>query len=276
MIEYNIISPELQADQWKVYLLKLHDGLKLNKCMMMKEYKPYANDFNSTTGNTLIEDLLLGVKKNVFPWIRLNRIIRDIPTPEIFGGNECTSLRQRLQLKLKKMGHTCDCIRCKEVKFREIKDYKLNVRKYNGVDADEYFISYESRDNTILYGFLRLRLNKTNKNICYKSIMNCAMIRELHVYGKMIPHYIKNKKVQNLGFGKKLLLKAEEIAYNNGYNKCAVISGIGVREYYKKNGYILKDTFMIKKLTKKETKLNDIMMIIFGYFFILILISLFY
>ena len=276
MIEYKIISPELQADQWKIYPTEVTRWTKIKKMYDMKEYKPYANDFNSITGNTFIEDLLLGIKKNVFPWIRLNRIIRDIPTPEIFGGNECTSLRQRLQLKLKKMGHTCDCIRCKEVKFRKIKNYKLNVRKYNGVDADEYFISYESIDNTILYGFLRLRLNKTNKHIFYKSIMNCAMIRELHVYGKMIPHYIKNKKVQNLGFGKKLLLKAEEIAYDNGYNKCAVISGVGVREYYKKNGYNLKDTFMIKKLNKKETKLNNIIIIIFVYFFILILLSLFY
>ena len=75
---------------------------------------------------------------------------------------------------------------------------------------------------------------------------------------------------------KKLLLKAEEIAYNNGYNKCAVISGVGVREYYKKNGYTLKNTYMIKKLNKKETKINNIMIIIFGYFFILILLSLFY
>lgn len=270
MIEYNIISPELQADQWKVYPTEVTRWTKIKQMYDMKEYKPYANDFNSTTGNTLIEDLLLGVKKNVFPWIRLNRIIRDIPNPEIFGGNECTSLRQKLQLKLKKMGHACDCIRCKEVKFREIKDYKLNVRKYNGVDADEYFISYESKDNTILYGFLRLRLNKTNKNICYKSIMNSAMIRELHVYGKMIPHYIKNKKVQNFGFGKKLLLKAEEIAYNNGYNKCAVISGIGVREYYKKNGYTLKNTFMIKNLTKKDIYIDDIILIIYTYFFIII------
>ena len=43
---------------------------------------------------------------------------------------------------------------------------------------------------------------------------------------------------QHKGYGKKLLQKAEEIAIKNGYQKIAVIAGVGVRNYYRKQGYI--------------------------------------
>jgi len=36
------------------------------------------------------------------------------------------------------------------------------------------------------------------------------------------------------------------LAITNGYKKIAIISGTGVREYYKKLGYNLIDTYMIK------------------------------
>jgi histone acetyltransferase (RNA polymerase elongator complex component) len=78
------------------------------------------------------------------------------------------------------------------------------------------------------------------------------LIRELHTYGRVQPckennKYYKNNnilldendnvKTQHKGFGKKLLKRAEEIAFKNGYKKIAVIAGVGVREYYRSNGY---------------------------------------
>ena len=47
---------------------------------------------------------------------------------------------------------------------------------------------------------------------------------------------------------KKLIKKAEDIAIKAGYKKIAIISGVGVREYYKKRGYELRGTYMCKDL----------------------------
>ena len=78
-------------------------------------------------------------------------------------------------------------------------------------------------------------------------IKNCALIRELHVYGELVP--IGNrKKVQHAGLGKKLMAEVEKIARANGFKKIDVISGVGARGYYRKLGYKLEDTYMVKSL----------------------------
>ena len=122
------------------------------------------------------------------------------------------------------------------------------MRKYNDNNADEYFISFESKNEEIIYGFCRLRLNNSNDSIFFDELKNSALIRELHVYGLMVPHNSHKKATQHFGFGKRLLKAAEHIAMDNDFNKISVISGIGVREYYSKNGYFLENTYMVKKL----------------------------
>jgi elongator complex protein 3 len=144
-------------------------------------------------------------------------------------------------------GTPCRCIRSREVKNKKFdpEDVKLVVRRYCDY---EYFISYESKDESTIYGFCRLRLNSSNENVIFPELIDAALIRELHVYGLMVPHnQEKDKKAaQHMGFGRKLLKAAEEIARTNGYNKIAVISGIGVRKYYEKNGYQIEGTYMTK------------------------------
>ena len=84
--------------------------------------------------------------------------------------------------------------------------------------------------------------------IIYKSLYGCAFIRELHVYGSIVKHNSKNENlVQHKGFGKKLLEVAENISFENNYIKIAIISGVGVREYYENRGYILIDNYMVKE-----------------------------
>ena len=61
---------------------------------------------------------------------------------------------------------------------------------------------------------------------------------------------------QHLGFGKRLLAKADEIAYNAGYRKIAVISGVGVKDYYRKLGYVDGKYYMIKELKQKSIEYN--------------------
>ncbi len=92
----------------------------------------------------------------------------------------------------------------------------------------------------MLYGFCRLRLDKTSQ-------IAPAIIRELHVYGQLTP-LGESGQVQHLGLGKKLIKEAEKISKKNKANKLAVISGIGVRDYYRKLGFRLSNTYLVKKL----------------------------
>ncbi|MCX6760121.1 MAG: GNAT family N-acetyltransferase, partial [Candidatus Nealsonbacteria bacterium] len=131
------------------------------------------------------------------------------------------------------------CIRCREVKDNYIPNEKLYLFKeeYEASNGKEIFLSYESKNRERLYSLLRLRI-----------IKDTAMVRELHTYGQMTPVGKKDSGSQHKGLGKKLMLEAEKIAKKYKIKEIAVISGIGVRPYYKKLGYKLKDTYMVKTL----------------------------
>ena len=243
-IVYKLDYPELQADQLKIYPCSTVDWTEIKEWYNKGEYKPYSEDINK-----LIE-LIIFIKMNMYPWIRINRIIRDIPNMNILGGNKCVHLHDVVLNKMEKENLTSECIRCREVRNQDtdLSKAELFIREYNGLNGKEYFISFESPDNKVLYGFLRLRINFTNNDLIYEELHNCAFVRELHVYGEIVKHGTYNKKIQHQGFGKKLLKKAEELTLKNNIYKLAIISGVGVREYYEKNGYKLIKTYMIKEL----------------------------
>jgi len=44
------------------------------------------------------------------------------------------------------------------------------------------------------------------------------------------------------------LTEAEKTAKLKGYKKMAIISGVGARGYYRKFGYKLKNSYMVKEL----------------------------
>jgi elongator complex protein 3 len=76
-----------------------------------------------------------------------------------------------------------------------------------------------------------------------------AIVRELHVYGQALNLGQHGKGVsQHMGIGKLLMQKAEEITKENNVNKLSVISGVGVREYYKNIGYELEGDYMVKRM----------------------------
>jgi len=245
MFDLVINSPDLQVDQWKIYPCEVVPWTIIKKWHDDGKYDSYDHD-------KLIE-VILNVKKKVHPWIRLNRVIRDIPNQYISGGNSVTNLRQYLQKMLKDRGEKCRCIRCREVRNKKVdpKDIKLLVREYDSSGGKEYFISFETEDENTILGFVRLRLVKNSPVDFIKAIHNAALVRELHVYGNMKPLFKFKKeeeKTQHSGFGKRLMKKAEEIALNNGYKKIVVISGVGVKNYYKKLGYYREGTYMVKTL----------------------------
>ena len=239
-----------QPDQIKFYPTVVTRGSLLYRWWKAGKYKPYTN--------RQLQNLIIKCKKIIPPYVRIIRLIRDIPKESIMAGNIITNLRQIM----KDGGVKCNCIRCREVgsqKFR-IKNAKLIIKKYKASRGDEYFISVETQNfasqhhaSSILYGFCRLRLPNPVETHDYASLQNfaslqdTAMIRELHIYGELVP--VGNaKKVQHAGLGKKLMLEAEKVAKGCGFKKIAVISGIGARPYYKKLGYKLENTYMVKTL----------------------------
>lgn len=239
---YELSHPEFSLDQLKIYPCAITPWTEIEKWFKEGSFVQYPEE-------DLI-DILIDFKSMVFPWLRLNRIIRDIPTSCIISSSDSSNMRQELQSIMVKEGKSCMCIRCREVKNRSWDgSYVLVVRQYNASNGTEYFISCESKDNKILYGFVRLRLDDAKDKV-FEELNGCAMIRELHVYGQLHNASDKStdKAVQHKGLGKTLMYQAETVAMQNGYKKISVIAGEGVKPYYEKLGYQPIGDFMIKLL----------------------------
>lgn len=244
MLNDILYDDKIQVDQIKIYPCAIVPWTKIKKWYDDGLYKPY-NDYE-------LYELIKDFKKNIQKFKRINRIIRDIPSHYISGGyeKETVNLRQLLQNDMDKNNWCCNCIRCREIKDNKINinDIKLNIIQYDSSDGIEYFISYETKN--YLIGFLRLRINYDYNNVL-PILKNCSLIRELHVYGNLniVDGNLNNSNTQHRGFGKKLIQEAEKISLNHNLYKVAIISGVGVRNYYKKFGYKLNDTYMIKELS---------------------------
>jgi ELP3 family radical SAM enzyme/protein acetyltransferase len=263
--ESNFADPNITFDEAKYYPFQSVDWTVTKQWEDKGEFLHYTHE-------ELIE-VLIYAKQKTPPSVRLARVIRDIPIDYVYAGNHVPNLRQLLEIEMTKRGIDCKCIRCREVrnKITDVDNAKLFIRTYNASNGTEYFISFETPDRKIIYGFCRLRLSKDMGHIMsggykhditkpvdedinlFPELNNVAMVRELHVYGNMTPVNNDNNFIQHRGFGKKLLAKAELIASNNGYKKIAVISGVGVRKYYEKLGYTLNKAegyYMMKELKK--------------------------
>jgi len=254
-------DPELRPDQLKIYPCVVLKNTQLYRWWKHGKYKTY-ND------KTLI-NLLGQMKKNVPPYVRIERIYRDVPSCDIVEGCKHINIREMVQ---KQMNYACKCIRCREVKDKlkaqnstlqacrvktTSKNLKLFINQYNASDGSEYFMSFESPDQKTLYAFIRLRFPSDDGKNQLPILHNTAIIRELHTYGPPAPLNsirrmggLNSKFTQHKGLGKRLLRQAEKIAKSAGYDKIAVISGVGVREYYRKLEYKLETKwgYMIKNI----------------------------
>jgi elongator complex protein 3 len=222
------IDERFQPDQIKFYPTVVTQGSLLYKWYKQGKYKPYADK--------VLQELIVKCKQVVPEYVRIIRLIRDIPGESIIAGNKITNLRQVMQQR----GVKCNCIRCREVKDGKIIDPVINVVEYAASGGKEFFISADSQDHKTLYGFCRLRIDKD-------SPIAPAIIRELHVYGQLVS-VGGEKKVQHSGLGRQLLAEAENLTKANKVDKIAVISGVGVRGYYKKFGYKLRKYYLFKTL----------------------------
>jgi elongator complex protein 3 len=237
-------NPDFQPDMIKIYPCVVTRGSKIYKWWKQGKYKPYSE-------KQLVE-LLINIKKIIPPYIRVNRLIRDIPSPSIAAGNKISNLREVVSAEMARRKLSCECIRCREIGHQKnIKHTtpKLFIKKYKASNGVEYFISFESPNKKILYAFVRLRIPDFKTPAILPELEDAALIRELHTYGHLVPIDQNSPgATQHLGLGKKLMAEAEKIARKSKIKKMAVISGIGVREYYKKIGYHPDGTYMVKNL----------------------------
>jgi elongator complex protein 3 len=190
--------------------------------------------------------LLARIKKDVPEWIRIQRIQRDIPAQEICAGIKKSNLRQYVEAEMQKHHLSCRCIRCREIghvsseKIKKVTDHSLRCvhRQYKASGGDEFFISLEDREQDVLVGYTRLR------DIVYphRSELQsepCMIVRELKILGREASRGERTSEAyQHRGFGKKLLSEAERICSEQfGKKRLYVLSGIGVKPYYRKLGF---------------------------------------
>ena len=237
-----------KPDMLKIYPCLVTKGSKLHDMWQNGEYYPYTDEE--------AVDLIVKIKKILPKWVRTMRIQRDIPSPLIEAGVKKSNLGELVYKKLHEMEINCKCIRCREVGHKaadgiipDIDNVKLLKEEYEAGGGQEIFLSFEDIKKDILIGFLRLRIPSPKAHRPEISDKT-ALIRELHVYGSMIPLGEKETgKWQHMGYGERLLEEAEKIAseiYDK--NRINVISGIGARNYYKKFGYSKLGPYMSKEL----------------------------
>jgi elongator complex protein 3 len=236
------------------------DGLKIYPCLVIRGTELHnrwlAGEFKAMTAQDAAK-LIAEAKKSMPKWVRVHRIQRDIPAKLIEAGVKHGNLAQMVQEELKRLGTKCKCIRCREVGLMmlqngvqpELEDVKLLQENYDASEGEEIFLSFEDVKRDILIGFLRLRLPSAKAHrpeIGYGT----AIVRELHVYGPMVPvgREAKSGDWQHRGWGEELLKNAEEVAIQRGARKMAVLSGIGVRNYYRRFGYWREGPYMVKEL----------------------------
>jgi len=228
------------------------DALKIYPCMVMPGtplYLQYKKGQFKPLRTEEAANLLLKIKPLIPRYCRVMRILRDIPTKFTIDGVDITNFRQYLHELMGKNNIKCNCIRCREPGNKEINFDKVRLLRddYNSSGGKEIFLSYEDTSQDILLGFTRLRIpyKPFRPEITNKS----AGIRELHVYGNLVPIGEKNEKdAQHHGYGIKLMQEAEKIAKEEyDINKILVTSGIGARAYFYKLGY-KKDGVYVSKV----------------------------
>ena len=244
-------NEQFKPDAVKIYPTLVIPGTKLYQQWKQGKYQSYSLEE--------IIELIAEIKKRVPPWVRIQRIQRDIPSNLVVEGVKRGNLRNLVQARLKKDGERCRCIRCREVghvQYKskdplEINDVTLVIDQYSASDGKELFISFEDTTQDILIGSLRLRYPSENAHRAEVKNTKTMLIRELHVYGPLVQVGSNAEKNdwQHKGWGKRLMNEAERISKEEFDAKAiSVLSGIGTRNYYRRFGYERKGPYMIKKI----------------------------
>ena len=230
-------DPALRPDELKLYPTALLPDTELHERWLRGEYQPYDEE-------TLVE-LLAECKMLIPRYCRVNRLMRDIPAPNIVAGVKRSNLRQIVQRRMAQRGLACHCIRCREIRGREVEADTLRFDRldYETDATRECFLSYVTPGDRLV-GFLRLSLPQAEPPIA--ELAGCAVIREVHVYGPALELGDRQRgTAQHIGLGSQLVEEARDIARQEGYGRLAVIAAVGTRPYYRERGFKLDQLYMI-------------------------------
>lgn len=261
-------NPDYRPDMLKIYPTLILKGTRLYEMWQRGEYAPYS--LNETI------QLLGEAKAHLPPYVRIQRIQRDIPAPLIQAGVTKSNLRQLVKTYMAKQGLRCQCIRCREHGFRKhledlarrkgasssgsrvvtgagagasasadagaphLEDLPLQRYAYEASSGEELFISLETADPEVLFGFLRLRVPSARSFRPEIPPDTSAILREIRVVGELVPHASDPARgqIQHRGLGSRLLREAERVTFEErGLEKLVVISGVGVRPWFFERGY---------------------------------------
>ncbi len=246
------IDSAFKPDMIKIYPCLTIAGTKAYEWYQQGFYQPYTTEEAAS--------IIAEIKKTIPPWVRVMRVQRDIPARLILAGVKKSDLRELAWKKLKEQGAQCQCIRCREVGHRLVADHvkpdlekvKILTQKYEASEGREVFLSAEDPQNNVLLGYLRLRVPSVKAHRPEITAVPSAIVRELHVYGPLVPVGKHSADAwQHQGYGKELLTEAERLAREEfGLKKLLVISAIGTRRYYMRLGYERDGVYVSKRLNQ--------------------------
>jgi len=240
-------NPNFKPDMIKIYPTLTIKGTKLYDMWKNKVYEP----LNTEKASRLIARL----KEYVPEWVRIQRIQRDVPSQYIDAGVDKSNLRQLVEAEMKEHGEACRCIRCREIGHKSLKEeievdenrIVFDTSFYDASGSEEVFISLVESQHDALVGYLRLRdiVNSHRSELLRNP---CMIIRELKVLGRELPigQHSKNG-LQHKGYGKELLCEAERVCLEEFDKKYLfVLSGVGVKDYYRRLGFKDNDVYLSK------------------------------
>jgi len=243
-------DPSFKPDMLKIYPCLVIKGTRIHDWWLNDRYEPYTTEEAA--------ELIAQVKKMIPPWVRVMRIQRDIPAGLIMAGVKRSDLRQLALQKLRSQSLSCRCIRCREGGHRTLNDNvmpdheKIQVQKleYESSGGTEFFISVEDPHNDVLIGYLRLRApsEKAHRSEIYSDAS--TIVRELHVYGDLVPVGRRVAEAwQHKGYGALLLSEAERVSLEElNRKKILITSALGTKQYYKALGYDYDGPYVSKRL----------------------------
>ena len=231
-----------RPDMLKIYPTLVLPGTPLYDDWREGRYTPY--DTRKAT------ELLVAVKRLLPPWVRIQRIQRDIPSRLIAAGVRTSNLREVVQAELTRQGGRCPCLRCREVGRRALPPldaFEWMERRYEAAGGTEWFLSLEEPETEAVAAFLRLRFPSRSTS----EGLEHPVIRELKVLGTELPvgqAATFDTDFQHRGLGRALLAKAEELAAAQGSRYIYVTSAVGTRRYYTNLGFVPAGSHMAKPL----------------------------
>ncbi len=204
-------DPDFRPDELKLYPCSLLESAELMRYWRDGRWRPYGRD-------ELLE-LLVDCLVRTPEYCRLTRVIRDIPGTDIVAGNRTTNFRQLVEAELARRGLAARDIRAREVRHRAVRAGQLELRElaYATSVGEERFLQYVTPDDR-LAAFLRLSLPA--RPVAIDEIATSAMIREVHVYGRLVGlGQRRDGRSQHLGLGTRLVERAAELAAAAGVTR---------------------------------------------------------